>query len=381
MQANLIDSPNKRAKLAARREPYWSRIQQRGYLGYRQGSGGGTWIARWRVGGTKHVYRALDLPTSVEPVQAYDEASKLARNWFDHLGAASDDGRATVAKAASLYVRNLRLRKGEAAARDAEGRIRRSILPGLGGKALDRLKRADIDDWLLERVPADKTGEAERRAKDSANRDFSCLKALLNHAFKQQLVRTDSAWKGAEPFPKVARARSVFLDREQRLALLNAADGAFETLLRVALLTGARYGELRTLRVSDFDPQMGRLSVTKGKTGARTVPLSADAVRLLRKVAKDRLPGACLLTRDDGQPWGHSDQDELMRAAVKAAKLPRKTVLYTLRHTFIAEALRSGIDIHSVAKTVGTSVAMIEKHYAKFLPDEVSKQLSAISMV
>lgn len=63
----------------------------------------------------------------------------------------------------------------------------------------------------------------------------------------------------------------------------------------------------------------------------------------------------------------HSDQDEPMRDAARAAKLPKATAFYTLRHTFIASAITGGMDIHTVAKITGTSVRMIEEHYGKLL--------------
>ncbi len=93
------------------------------------------------------------------------------------------------------------------------------------------------------------------------------------------------------------------------------------------------------------------------------------------------MPGGYLLTRDDGLPWQHSDQDELMREAVKKARLPQGTVFYTLRHTFIANALTGGVDIHAVAKLCGTSVRMIELHYGKLLHTDAQEKLNRIAFL
>lgn len=70
-----------------------------------------------------------------------------------------------------------------------------------------------------------------------------------------------------------------------------------------------------------------------------------------------------------------------MREAVRKAKLPRGTVYYTLRHTFIANTLTKGIDIHTVAKLCGTSVEMIEKHYGKLLHTDAREKLNRIAFV
>ena len=70
-----------------------------------------------------------------------------------------------------------------------------------------------------------------------------------------------------------------------------------------------------------------------------------------------------------------------MREAVKRAKLPQGTVFYTLRHTFIANALNGGMDIHTIAKLCGTSVPMIEKHYGKLLHSDARAKLNRIAFV
>ena len=43
-----IDTRSARAKLAERREPYWTVISAGNALGYRRGAKGGTWIAKFR---------------------------------------------------------------------------------------------------------------------------------------------------------------------------------------------------------------------------------------------------------------------------------------------------------------------------------------------
>ena len=374
-----IDTPTRRAKLKIRREPHWHKIQRGGYLGFRRTADGGTWIARWRDERGRHHYRALALGP-VAPERAFDAAGKAASAWFKETDAGVV-GRSTVKDAAARYVDSRRLEKGESAARDAEGRIDRCINPKLGSRPLDRLTTADVEGWRNSLVPSGLDEEETRRAKDSANRNLATLKALLNHAWHTGLVGSKDAWAKVRKFEGIGEARKVFLTAEQRKRLLDQCAGSFRDLLEAGMLTGARYGELRTVLVSDYDKTRRVLSIRQGKTGPRSVPLSDAAAQLFDRLRKAKLPGAYLLTRDDGQPWQHSDQDKLMREAVKKAKLPHGTVYYTLRHTFIANALTNGIDIHTVAKLCGTSVPMIEKHYGKLLHSDARAKLNRIAFV
>lgn len=374
-----IDSQTRRDKLAVRREPYWHKLQTGGYVGYRRIEGGGTWVARWRDEQGKQHYRALALPPT-DPKKIFEAACKAARTWFKETHAGIY-GRTTVSDAAGSYLKALALRKGDKAATDARGRIERCIRPELGDKELDRLTTADVEDWLHGLVPA-KLGEEDlRRAKDSANRNLTTLKALLNHAWRTNKVGSNAAWSKVEAFKEVGASRKVFLTAEQRKRLLDNCGGAFRDLVEAGLLTGARYGELRELLVSDFDKARRVLFIRKGKTGKRDVSLSDAAAKLFDRLRKGKLPGGYLLTRDDGLPWQHSDQDKLVREAVKKARLPQGTVFYTLRHTFIANALTGGVEIHAVAKLCGTSVRMIEKHYGKLLHADAQEKLNRIAFL
>ena len=391
-KAPKIDTQAQRDKLAVRIEPYWNRVMAGGYLGFRRTATGGTWIARFRHPDGRQEYNALKLALDVQPTEARDVAQREAQKWMDALTSGAikaGSGGYKVSDAADAYVKSVRARKGEAAKADAQGRVDRKIkhVPGtervsdLWSRRVDRLTKGEIEEWLHSMIPQGLDEEGERKAKDSANRNLTTLKAILNHAWKAERVSNPGPWSKVEPYAKVAKSRRVFLTLEQRRRLLDHTEGAFRVLLEAAMLTGARYGELRQLTVQDFDRAERKLEIHKGKTGVRTVALNDAAHGFFSRIARGKLPTAPLLARDDGMPWAHSDQDELMRAAVKRAKLPKETVFYTLRHTFIATALKGGIDIASIAKNCGTSVRIIERNYSKFIPGDVSERLNAVALV
>jgi integrase len=146
------------------------------------------------------------------------------------------------------------------------------------------------------------------------------------------------------------------------------------------MLTGARAGELVSARRSAFDTRTKSITLT-GKTGTRQIPLSPNAVTLFERLAKGKLPAAFLLTRDDGKPWAHSDWDELVRDAAKAAGLPVGTCLYTLRHSWITAALTEGMSALMVAKLVGTSLAMIDRNYGHLAQGAARERLAKVVMV
>ena len=60
-------------------------------------------------------------------------------------------------------------------------------------------------------------------------------------------------------------------------------------------------------------------------------------------------------------------------AAVKKAGLDPETTLYALRHSYITRALKAGVPVKAVADQCGTSIAMIQRYYAKFIPSDLAE--------
>jgi integrase len=211
--------------------------------------------------------------------------------------------------------------------------------------------------------------EVERRSRDTANRVLSSFKAALNRAFRdpERRIASDAAWRKVSPFKAVGRARQVHLDPPQIRRLVNACRGRFRDLVTAGLLTGARYGELVALRVGDFRPDLRTLTVRDGKTGARDVVLTPEGVRFFEGIAAGQHTDALLLPKDDGSTWGKNHHRRLIGEAIAKAKLGAGTMFYSLRHTYVSQALLAGMNMQLLAENLGTSIRMIESNYGKFL--------------
>lgn len=378
MASHALQKANVRDALVTQREPYWAAPLARGqYVGLRKISPtAGTWIARmWLpdegVRG-KQKYKALGIATDDFD---FDKAKAAAAEWFKQLeaGVKTDDV-VTVADACRAYVADLRSAKRNDTAHDAEKRFERTIYENpLGGKVLTKLRTPQLKAWR----------DALGLKPSTSNRTLTALKAALNLAVAHRQVSASVAieWAQVKPLKGAGKRRDLFLDIKQRRALLKAATGATHNLIEGAILTGARAGELVKATVSQFDARTKSMTFT-GKTGTRMIPLSQAAVTLFKRLAKGKGPAERLLVRDDKQPWAHSDWDELVRDAATAAKLPAGCCLYTLRHSWITEALTSGmLSTLDVARLVGTSVMMIEKHYGHLVASAARERLAKVAMV
>lgn len=50
--------------------------------------------------------------------------------------------------------------------------------------------------------------------------------------------------------------------------------------------------------------------------------------------------------------------------------------LYSLRHTYATNELLAGTDIHTLARQMGTSVLMLERHYSKLTATMAAAELA-----
>ena len=89
--------------------------------------------------------------------------------------------------------------------------------------------------------------------------------------------------------------------------------------------------------------------------------------------------GFVFVNAKNGGPIDQSEwPKDHWRAALRATGIrPRK--FYETRHTFISVALSRGVNLKWLAEYCGTSVAMIERSYGRFLAAGADHQLALLA--
>lgn len=121
-----------------------------------------------------------------------------------------------------------------------------------------------------------------------------------------------------------------------------------------------------------------------GKTGPRYLIAKTAVVKVLEQVMKwQKLPysglNAIIEAKFDALifrlPTGEqiSNMENIFRNLMVRSNMRvdgggQNRTLYSLRHTYATFALARGVDIHTLARQMGTSVGMIERHYSKLTP-------------
>lgn len=398
----VLDTRTARSRLKARGKPHYRVMEEGLHLGYRRlKSGAGKWVVRHYVGDQKYEVETIgpadDLSDADgEKILSFSHAQAKARELMVGRAnkAAGKTGPLTVKAAVDAYIEFLEAkRKSANFSRYAADAF---ILPKLGETEVKDLTKDEIENWHHELAKAGarirvKKGdeqrfkeiadpeEHQRRRKSSANRILTVLKAALNRIWRERKVPSDAAWRAVEPFKGVDAARIRYLELAEATRLLNASDQDFRRLARGALETGARYGELIRLKVTDFSHNSGTVAIRKSKSSkTRHIHLTEDGVAFFRSITAGRSGTAFLFLKDNGEPWKKDHQKEPMREACERASIDPPMGFHGLRHTWASHAVMNGVPLMVVAKNMGHSdTRMVEKHYGHLAPSYVADAIRA----
>lgn len=397
--ANL-DTRTARLKLEKGRN-HWVIIDKGVALGYRRPrEGNGSWIVRVLVDPTAGRYAntrigtADDYLDTGEKVLDYYQATRKARELVADAHEPGEEPKAplTVKRAAELYLADFKVRKKSAGT--TENVINAHILPRFGDKIVADLTTTQIRQWhhklatQAARVRSPKEAkqvrhrdqdledpDVARRRKATANRVLTVLKALLNFAWHEELVPSDKAWRRVKPFKNAGEPRVRYLEPEEATRLVNASAADFRRLVRAALLTGCRYGELIALRVEDFRPEAQSVHIRDSKSGKpRHVPLTAEGVNFFTGETAGRPGDEILFRRAGGSGWGASHQARPMLAACKKAEITPAISFHILRHTYGSWLAMRGVPLQVIAEALGHADTRItQRHYGHLAPSYVAQ--------
>ena len=398
-----LETRTARGRLKARHDPYWRGIEGGRHVGYRKGKKRSSWIARLLSDDGKYKKKVLGLADDIEDADGdkildWSQAQTAAREWFKSAstnGVSAPDPGYTVREAVNDYIDWY---KGEnkKSLRDVQGRIENFILPALGSAEVRHLTPVQIRNWhrkMALEPPRKRTrkgekqqyrdysgdDEAKRKRQATANKVLTILKAALNKAWHDGEVASDEAWRRVKPFKNVDAPRVLHLSGDECRRIINASDPDFRNLVRAALLTGCRYGELTAMQVQDFNPDTGHIYVRPGKTGKpRDVPLTEEGQGFLESLTVGRLPSARVFLREDGETWGYSHQIRRLAAAVENARIDKPVTFHILRHTYGSMLAMRGVPMAVIATVLGhADTRTTEKHYAHLLPSYVADTIRA----
>lgn len=236
--------------------------------------------------------------------------------------------------------------------------LERCILPVLGKLKVQDIQRTDI-------------AKLHRDMKETPYLANRCL-ALLSHMFKKaeawgERPSNSNPATNIEKYKETARKRYLSMDEISKLGEVLRQDELRErnpyviAAIRLLMFTGARHGEILTLKWEHVDFENRILNLPDSKTGEKTIVLPAPALEILSTLPRQTgnphvicgaVEGAHLVNLQ--KPW---------RRIRKAAGLDDVRI-HDLRHSFASIAVSGGMSLPLIGSLLGHTQTQTTQRYA-----------------
>jgi len=246
----------------------------------------------------------------------------------------------------------------------------------LGHLTLDRIDTPKIrEQWdKLASEPIESTGKM--RTPRTLNSYLESLGAMFAVASKEYGWMRDNPVSRIKQKP-LRNQRTRFLDKDELAAFLEAVEeeknGYLKPVVFIALSTGARQGEILSLKWNDIDLKIGKAILRDTKNGGtRSIHLGRQALNALREhkikhgiqseyVFPNRRPRWKNGQAKQQAPW--EDITYPFRRARETAGL-KDFRFHDLRHTAASYLLASGANLTELGKILGHKTPAMTFRYA-----------------
>lgn len=251
-----------------------------------------------------------------------------------------------------------------------EGRYKKYIKPTFGDKEPKDIILLDIDRLKRRKLKGLKP-QTIKHVLDQ-------LKRIINYGVKRSLC-------APLPFkietPRVNNLKTEDLTPEQLTKLFEAIENdeniQAKNLMKMALFTGMRRGELFKLKWEDIDEHRGFIHIKDTKGGPdQKVPLNEGAREILKNHVRARSP--YVFPGRGGRQ--RVDINKQVNRIKKAAGLPKDfRPLHGLRHAYASMLVSSGqVDLYTLQKLLTHKDPRMTQRYAH-LRDEALKRASDLA--
>jgi integrase len=227
----------------------------------------------------------------------------------------------------------------------------------------------------LERMSGDVASWMARLPERSRYGIVQALRQTLGAAVRWRHMDSNPALlagRNRQPSPRTVRVFTV----DEIDTISEELSAMYRPLPAFAAATGLRPEEWAALERADVDKRAGVVNVRRTTSDGELVELAKTSVSRrqvpLSKRALDAIPARLdtrlLFTAPQG---GLLNLDNFRwrqwSPAIEASGVAEPARIYDLRSTFASRALAAGVPVFELAKVMGTSVRMIERHYGTLL--------------
>lgn len=254
----------------------------------------------------------------------------------------------------------------------------------LGDRPIHRISAKDIENY--------KTLRSKRVNKTTCNIEIRTIKAIFNQAIAWNMLSANPA-NSIKQF-KIEESEILSFTPEEVLIILNSiGDKNFRDLVIFTLNTGLRVSEVINLQWKDISLAQKVITIRnkegfKTKSGRiRKIPLNESLVQLVNQLTKDSKgifkffkPDEYVFVNKRKNRFERSFISRKFKEALRAHSFPEKYHFHCLRHTFITELIKRGVNINFVKEIAGHSDIKTTMNYVHIVTEDLRDAVNRINI-
>lgn len=212
----------------------------------------------------------------------------------------------------------------------------------------------------------------QQNGKVAANHMLTYARAAINWCIKIELTDCENPWVGARKFKTQARER--FLSRTELLSFFSSLralpnDSGIRDYLYICLFTGARRGNVLSMRWQDIDLDLGIWRIPRTKSGdSHTLPLPSAVLSILNERVKHR---SCDWVFSGKGKTGHLVEPiKTWRKLLRSAGLSNLR-MHDLRRTLGSYMAMGNQSLQMIGKVLGHKSPTATQIYARMAFDPI----------
>ena len=272
-----------------------------------------------------------------------------------------------------------------------ENHIYKHIIPALGRIPLNKLTQGDLELFYAKLKKGGRISRTDIYGEGLSDRTVrachGCCYTALARAVADKLIRTNPA-NGCKLPPKKGREMEILTPEEMQRLLIQAKEEGFYEMFLLDLATGMRRGELLALLWDDVNFTTGEVKISrqvqsvkgrllisqpKTKSSVRSIilpPALLEVLREYRKNVNSRWLFPSPIKKDT--PRDPTSCRKRLSKILEHAGC-KHVRFHDLRHTFATHAIQYGMDVKTLAATIGHASVETTLNIYSHITDEMQK--------
>ena len=259
-----------------------------------------------------------------------------------------------------------------------------NVLRILGDREIHLYSTRDFENYKNVRV--------KEVSKTSVNIEIRTIKALFNYAIRMKYL-SENPLHYVKQFSIPQKEKLCFSDDEVKIIMESIDEDNFRNLIIFALLTGCRLNEILNIQEKDIDFREMILTIRnkpnfKVKTGRiRHIPISNPLKDLLEsilshigKVIELSEPEGYIFVNSKGVKLNGNYVSKKFKNYLRQAGLPEKYHFHCLRHTFITNLIKKGVNINYAKQLAGHSDITTTMGYVHIETEDLREAVNLIKI-